>query len=59
MSLQYAHETCVCHRLLLWRRSDNICFVLLLGSSEGLSIGEGAVCQIRAILQVVLARLQV
>ena len=38
--------------VLLWRRSDNICFALLLGSGAGVCAGEGVECKIKAILQV-------
>jgi hypothetical protein len=37
--------------VLLWRRSDNICFALLLGSGEGVSVGEAVECQVQGILQ--------
>ena len=39
-------------RVLLWRRSDNICFALLLGSGEGVTVGEAVECQVQGILQV-------
>ena len=38
-------------RVLLWRRSDNICFALLLGSGEGVTVGEAVECQVQGILQ--------
>jgi hypothetical protein len=36
---------------LLWRRSDNICFALLLGGSAAVEVGEGVECKVKAILQ--------
>ena len=39
-------------RVLLWRRSDNICFALLLGSGDGVCVGEAVECQVQGILQV-------
>ncbi len=36
---------------LLWRRSDNICFALLLGGGAGVEVGEGVECKVKAILQ--------
>ncbi|KAK9829697.1 hypothetical protein WJX72_007407 [[Myrmecia] bisecta] len=38
---------------LLWRRSDNICIVLVLGGSQSVEVGEAVECRIKAILQVV------
>lgn len=38
--------------VLLWRRSDNICYALLLGGASTVEVGEGVECRIRAILQV-------
>ena len=38
---------------LLWRRSDNVVFALLLGGSDLVTIGDGVECKVRAILQVV------
>ncbi|KAK9824846.1 hypothetical protein WJX81_006563 [Elliptochloris bilobata] len=38
---------------LLWRRSDNICFALLLGGGGAVEVGEGVECKVKAILQVV------
>lgn len=37
---------------LLWRRSDNICFALLLGGGSAVEVGEGVECKVKAILQV-------
>jgi F-type H+-transporting ATPase subunit alpha len=39
------------HSALLWRRSDNICFAVLLGGVA--SVGERVACRIKGILQVV------
>eukprot|EP00884_Botryococcus_braunii_P012711 jgi/Botrbrau1/21440/Bobra.0216s0048.1 len=39
--------------VLLWRRSDNICFILLLGEGTDVVVGEAVECKIKAILQVV------
>ena len=36
-------------RVLLWRRSDNLCYVLLLGGQP--EKGEGVVCKVKAIIQ--------
>lgn len=36
----------------MWRRSDNICFALLLGGDESISVGERVECKIKGILQV-------
>ena len=37
--------------VLLWRRSDNICYALLLGGAASLEVGEAVECRVRAILQ--------
>ena len=37
---------------LLWRRSDNICFALLLGGGSSVEVGEGVECKVKAVLQV-------
>ena len=39
--------------VILWRRSDNIVFSLLLGGSNLVTIGDGVECRVRGILQVV------
>ena len=36
----------------MWRRSDNICFALLLHGGEGVSVGDRAQCKVKGILQV-------
>ncbi len=43
------------HRVLLWRRSDNICFALLLEDEGSVTVGEKVACAIRGILQVLSA----
>ena len=37
--------------VLLWRRSDNLCYALLLGGGASLEVGEAVECRVRAILQ--------
>lgn len=37
--------------VLLWRRSDNICYALLLGGGGTIEVGEGVECRIQAVLQ--------
>ena len=37
--------------VLLWRRSDNVCYALLLGGGASLEVGEAVECRVRAILQ--------
>lgn len=39
-------------RVLLWRRSDNICIVLLLSGAKDVAIGHRVATKIKAILQV-------
>ncbi len=39
-------------RVLLWRRSDNICIVLLLAGADGVQNGHRVATKIKAILQV-------
>jgi hypothetical protein len=39
-------------RVLMWRRSDNICFALLLSGDDSVSVGERVECKIKGILQV-------
>ena len=39
--------------MILWRRSDNLVFSLLLGGSTLVNIGDGVECVVRGILQVV------
>ncbi len=36
----------------MWRRSDNICFVLLLGGDDSVEVGEQVECKVKGILQV-------
>lgn len=38
---------------LLWRRSDNYVFALILAGSDLVTVGDGVECRVRAILQVV------
>lgn len=38
--------------LLLWRRSDNIVFALLLGGADKVVVGDGVECKVKGILQV-------
>lgn len=38
--------------VLLWHRSNNIAFVLLLGGAAAVSVGEAVECKIRGVLQV-------
>jgi hypothetical protein len=37
---------------MLWRRSDNIVFALLLGGADLVAVGDGVECQVKGILQV-------
>ncbi len=46
-----------CGRALMWRRSDNICFALLLSGGEGVTVGERVECKVKGILQVPHMRL--
>ena len=39
--------------VLLWHRSDNLVFVLVLGGAAQLTIGEGVECKLKGVLQVV------
>ncbi|GAB4817334.1 hypothetical protein N2152v2_004380 [Parachlorella kessleri] len=39
--------------VLLWRRSDNIVFALLLGGADLVVVGDGVECKVKGILQVV------
>ena len=39
-------------RVLLWHRSDNLCFALVLGGDAALSVGAGVECKIKGVLQV-------
>lgn len=39
--------------VLLWRRSDNLVFALLLGGAALVTVGDGVECRVRGILQVV------
>lgn len=38
--------------VLLWRRSDNIVFALLLGGADLVGVGDGVECKVKGILQV-------
>lgn len=37
---------------MLWRRSDNIVFALVLGGADLVSLGDGVECQVKGTLQV-------
>lgn len=37
---------------MLWRRSDNVVFALLLGGADLVSVGDGVECKVKGILQV-------
>jgi hypothetical protein len=37
---------------MLWRRSDNVVFALLLGGAGLVAVGDGVECQVKGILQV-------
>ncbi|KAA6423081.1 MAG: F0F1 ATP synthase subunit alpha [Trebouxia sp. A1-2] len=39
--------------VLLWRRSDNVCFALILGGRQNVSAGDRVECRLKGILQVV------
>lgn len=39
-------------RVMLWRRSDNVVFALLLGGAGLVAVGDGVECQVKGILQV-------
>ncbi len=39
-------------RVLLWHRSDNLAFALVLGGAASISAGEGVECKIKGVLQV-------
>lgn len=39
-------------RVLLWRRSDNVVFALLLGGADLVVVGDGVECKVKGILQV-------
>ena len=39
--------------VLLWRRSDNVVFALLLGGAALVGVGDGVECRVKGILQVV------
>lgn len=38
--------------VMLWRRSDNVVFALLLGGADLVSVGDGVECKVKGILQV-------
>ena len=38
--------------VMLWRRSDNVVFALLLGGAGLVAVGDGVECQVKGILQV-------
>ena len=37
---------------MLWRRSDNVVFALLLGGAGLVAVGDGVECRVKGILQV-------
>ena len=37
---------------MLWRRSDNVVFALLLGGADLVAVGDGVECRVKGILQV-------
>lgn len=39
--------------VLLWRRSDNVCFALILGGRQNVAAGDRVECRLKGILQVV------
>ncbi|MEW5319158.1 MAG: hypothetical protein WDW38_010327 [Sanguina aurantia] len=39
--------------VLLWHRSDNLAFALVLGGAQRISVGEAAECRLKGVLQVV------
>ena len=39
-------------RVLLWHRSDNLVFALVLGGASMITVGEGVECKIKGVLQV-------
>lgn len=43
--------------VMLWRRSDNVVFALLLGGAGLVAVGDGVECRVKGILQVGLPRL--
>lgn len=38
--------------VMLWRRSDNVVFALLLGGADLVAVGDGVECKVKGILQV-------
>ena len=38
--------------VLLWRRSDNVCFALILGGANNVTAGDRVECRLKGILQV-------
>ena len=45
--------------VLLWRRSDNMVYALILGRQGAIEVGEPVECRIKAILQVSRASLAI
>ncbi|CAG9462441.1 unnamed protein product [Pedinophyceae sp. YPF-701] len=39
--------------VLLWRRDDNLCYALVLGGAQNVSVGERVTCRVAGVLQVV------
>ena len=39
-------------RVLLWHRSENLAFVLVLGGAADITVGSSATCVIKGVLQV-------
>ena len=52
----HAHSNCYVRHppcsVVLWRRSDSLVFVLVLGGASGVVVGTGVECKIKGILQV-------
>ena len=47
----YDHSSFACS-VLLWRRSDNVCFALILGGAHNVTAGDRVECRLKGILQV-------
>ena len=45
-------KACPSCSVLLWRRSDNVCFALILGGRQNVSAGDRVECRLKGILQV-------
>ncbi len=44
-------RACSSRSVLLWHRSDNIAFVLILGGASAVNVGTGLECKIKGVLQ--------